>query len=178
LSFSYFLAFHFIALHCWTYSVPVYPTLTADTTKYILEHSESKLVFIGKLDEHPWAEMKKGIPEGIPTISFPLCPKDSGAGKKWDDIIASKDVASLKKPVKRTREEMATIIYTSGSTGQPKGVMTSFRAMTDTTIGICKVLHANPSDRYLSYLPIAHGMERWLGEVRKDSNQIETVDRH
>jgi long-chain acyl-CoA synthetase len=97
-------------------SVPVYPTLTADTTKYILEHSESKLMFIGKLDEKPWLEMKKGIPEGLPTISFPLCPKDNGAGKSWED--AMKAASPIETPVKRVREEMATIIYTSGSTGQ------------------------------------------------------------
>lgn len=97
-------------------SVPVYPTLTADTTKYILEHSESKLVFIGKLDEHPWAEMKNGLPDGVPTISFPLCPKDSGADKTWDEVC--KAATPIKGPVKRTADEMATIIYTSGSTGK------------------------------------------------------------
>jgi long-chain acyl-CoA synthetase len=81
-----------------------------------LEHSESKLVFIGKLDEHPWQEMKNGIPSSAATISFPLCPKDSGAEKKWDDVI--KSASPIKNPVKRTRDEMATIIYTSGSTGE------------------------------------------------------------
>mmetsp|Transcript_32006 Transcript_32006/g.53541 ORF Transcript_32006/g.53541 Transcript_32006/m.53541 type:complete len:453 (-) Transcript_32006:1846-3204(-) len=120
------------------------------------------MVFIGKLDEHPWAEMKNGIPSGVATVSFPLCPKDSGAEKKWDDIIASS--APIKEPVKRTKDEMATIIYTSGSTGKPKGVMTSFAAMTDTTKGVTKVLKITSNDRYLSYLPVAHGMERWLGE--------------
>jgi long-chain acyl-CoA synthetase len=75
------------------------------------------MVFIGKLDEHPWAEMKNGIPKnGVATVSFPLCPKDSGADKKWDDIMASAE--PIKNPVKRTLDEMATIIYTSGSTGQ------------------------------------------------------------
>jgi long-chain acyl-CoA synthetase len=35
--------------------------------------------------------------------------------------------------------------------------------MTDTSIGISKLLNITSDDRYLSYLPIAHGMERWLG---------------
>jgi long-subunit acyl-CoA synthetase (AMP-forming) len=43
--------------------------------------------------------------------------------------------------------------------------MTSFYALTKTTQGISKMNHVGPKDRYLSYLPIAHGMERWLGEV-------------
>jgi len=143
-------------------SVPIYPTLTAETVRYTLEHSESKMVFIGKLDEKPWNEMKTGIPTtGLDLVSFPLCPKDTCSAKKWDDVI--KPCAPIKEPVKRTKDEMASIIYTSGSTGRPKGVMTSYRAMTDTSKGMTKVLNITSNDRYLSYLPIAHGMERWLG---------------
>ena len=36
--------------------------------------------------------------------------------------------------------------------------------MTQTTKGICKALELTDQDRYMSYLPISHGMERWLGE--------------
>lgn len=144
-------------------SVPVYPTLTAETTNYILEHSEAKMVFIGKLDEKPWAAMKAGIPSTIDAVSFPLCPKDILQSKKWDDVISTS--SPIANPVARTRDEMATIIYTSGSTGKPKGVMTSFGAMTDTTKGITKVMKITHDDRYISYLPVAHGMERWLGMV-------------
>src|SRR5512139_3035697 len=39
-------------------SVPLYPTLAAGTIRQILEHSESKLLFVGKLDV--WDEMKAG----------------------------------------------------------------------------------------------------------------------
>lgn len=42
--------------------------------------------------------------------------------------------------------------------------MTSFGAMCDSTAGIVKLIKINDKDRYLSYLPVAHGMERWLGE--------------
>jgi len=144
-------------------SVPVYPTLTADTTRYILEHSESKLIFIGKLDAHPWAEMKSGIPDGIPTVAFPLSPDDHGADKSWEEAL--KAAEPIKEPMKRKKSEMCTIIYTSGSTGQPKGVMTSFGAMVDATRGIVKLIKVTNNDRYLSYLPCAQGMERWLGVV-------------
>jgi long-chain acyl-CoA synthetase len=42
--------------------------------------------------------------------------------------------------------------------------MTSFKAMLIPTQGIAKLLRCTAEDRYLSYLPVAHGMERWLGE--------------
>lgn len=60
--------------------------------------------------------MKGGIPKSAATISFPLCPTDSGAEKTWDEVL--KSASPIKKPVKRTKDEMATIIYTSGSTGK------------------------------------------------------------
>jgi len=142
-------------------SVPVFPTLTAETTAYTLEHSEAKLLFVGKLDEKPWEEQKKGIPDTMPTVSFPLCPKDA-AKTTWDEACSK--ATPIDAPVKRSLDEMATIIYTSGSTGKPKGVMTSFRAMTVSTMGMVKLLEVTSEDRYLSYLPVSHGMERWIGE--------------
>mmetsp|Transcript_13198 Transcript_13198/g.19767 ORF Transcript_13198/g.19767 Transcript_13198/m.19767 type:complete len:567 (+) Transcript_13198:61-1761(+) len=144
--------------HC---AVPIYPTLTAETVKYTLEHSESKLLFVGKLDTHPWNEMKKGIPADMSCVSFPLCPSDVSYDK-WADLIGKSE--EIKEVKKRTPEEMATIIYTSGSTGVPKGVMLSFKNLTDTTFGLINTTHATENDRYLSYLPISHGMERWVGE--------------
>ena len=93
--------------------VPIYPTLTAETVKYTLEHSEAKLLFVGKLDEKPWNEMKKGIPEEMKCISFPMCPKGVEYDK-WADCVKGEELKEVKT---RTAEEMATIIYTSGSTG-------------------------------------------------------------
>ena len=94
--------------------VPIYPTLTADTTKYTIEHSEAKLLFVGKLDANPWAEMRKGIPDGLKCISFPMRP-EGVEYDKWEDCVEGKE--EVKEVKKRTPEEMATIIYTSGSTG-------------------------------------------------------------
>ena len=39
-------------------SVPLYPTLVADTVNQILTHSESRFIFVGKLDD--WEGMKPG----------------------------------------------------------------------------------------------------------------------
>jgi hypothetical protein len=49
--------------------------------------------------------------------------------------------------------------------------MTSFKAMTVATEGIVKLFKLHAKDRYLSYLPVAHGMERYLGEVRYSKHQ-------
>jgi len=39
-------------------AVALYPTLQASTVRYILEHSESRLLFVGKLDD--WESMRPG----------------------------------------------------------------------------------------------------------------------
>ncbi len=136
-------------------SVPIFPILTADIVQYILEHSEAKLLFVGKLDP-VWDDMKKGVPDDLPKVSFPLAPANED--KKWDDIIAEKE--PLREVSECAEDEMATIIYTSGSTGTPKGVMHNFGAMHRSARGICEYLNTNSKERGLSYLPLAHVIER------------------
>lgn len=138
-------------------SVPLYPVLNAATVRYILEHSDSKLLFVGKLDP-VWAEMAPGIPADVRQVGFPLAPP--GNYERWDDIVSRHE--PLEKVAHRTLDEMATIVYTSGSTGQPKGVMLSFGAMAAATEGLTAMMGFEPVDRMLSYLPLAHTMERWI----------------
>ena len=51
-------------------TVALYPTLTPDTVAWILEHSESRLLFVGKLDD--WEEMEPGVPASLPRVVLPL----------------------------------------------------------------------------------------------------------
>jgi long-chain acyl-CoA synthetase len=140
-------------------SVPLYPTLAANTVRQILEHSESKLLFVGKLDV--WEEMKPGVPEGMPMITLPLAPKVAGA-KTWEEIIA-KTAPMTDSPV-RPADELCTLIYTSGTTGQPKGVMHSFGTFAWSITSGLKRVKLDSSGRMLSYLPLAHVAERMLVE--------------
>ena len=138
-------------------SVPIYPILTAEIVKYTLEHSEAKLLFVGKLDP-VWDDMKKGVPAGMKTVAFPLTQEKNH--KQWDSIIA--DHSALMEIAPCPADETATIIYTSGSTGKPKGAMLSFEAMHRSGKGICDYLETHSGDRVLSYLPLAHVYERWV----------------
>ena len=138
-------------------SVPIYPILTADIVKYTIKHSESKLLFVGKLDP-VWDDMKEGVPAGLKTVAFPLAPKNDH--EQWDDIVANS--SPLMETAACPADEIAAIIYTSGSTGKPKGVMISYEAMYRSGRGVSDFLKSHSSDRMLSYLPLAHVFERYL----------------
>jgi long-subunit acyl-CoA synthetase (AMP-forming) len=141
-------------------SVALYPTLNAETIEYILDHSESKLLFVGKLDG--WSEIQKGIPKDMPCISFPLSPPNDY--ESWDSITARTE--PLQGNPRRKADELAIIVYTSGSTGRPKGVMHSFGAIAASVDGAESIFHATTDDRMLSYLPLAHVFERFCVETQ------------
>ena len=135
-------------------TVALYPTLNADSVSYILDHSDAALVFIGKLDD--WDAIRPGIPESLPAIALPLAPVTDF--DTWDDIIARHPpLADNPSP---PGDRLALICYTSGSTGRPKGVMHSFYSTSIPAQNFGKQLEIDHTDRTLSYLPLAHVMER------------------
>ena len=140
-------------------SVPLYPTLAAETIRQILEHSEARLLFVGKLDG--FGGMKPGIPAGLACIAMPLSPPNDYP--KWDDLLAKS--APLQGEPVRAADELSTIMYTSGTTGMPKGVMHSFATFAwSVQSGLDRVKDIDANTRMLSYLPLSHVAERTLVE--------------
>jgi long-chain acyl-CoA synthetase len=141
-------------------TVAIFPTETAKTVGYVLEHSEASLLFVGKLDI--WPQQRAGVPAGLPCIALPLAPETEF--ETWDAVIAHTE--PLQGRPRRTPEDVAMLIYTSGSTGTPKGVMLEFSAITAASEGIVQFLGAylgTGPQRVLSYLPLAHSYERaWI----------------
>nr|WP_315473835.1 AMP-binding protein [uncultured Rhodoferax sp.] len=142
-------------------TVAIFPTETADTVRYVLEHSEASLLFVGKLDT--FDQQLPGIPDTLPRIAFPLAPKNSF--ESWDAVVAR--TQPLQGKVARAATDIGILMYTSGSTGQPKGVMHSFERITAAAEGINRDtksrIGADVKNRMLSYLPLAHVFERaWV----------------
>ena len=135
-------------------SVPIYPSLKAQTIRQILEHSEAKACFIGATDESEAAIL--GIPSGVTCVRFPTEP--TGDYTDWGALVASNP--PLEGAPVRAADELATIIYTSGTTGLPKGVMHSFAAFSYDVKVITELYGFTAELRILSYLPLAHIVER------------------
>ncbi|MEC9302898.1 MAG: AMP-binding protein [Bacteroidota bacterium] len=138
-------------------SVPLYPNLNAETLSKILSHSETKLLFVGKLDNYN--EMKEGVPHEIPCITFPFYSENY---PKWDDLL--KNISPLKEDIIRKPNELATIIYTSGTTGVPKGVMHKFFNFSFATTNAVNIIPLK-EESFFSYLPLCHIAERLLVQM-------------
>lgn len=140
-------------------SVPIYPTLSASPIREILQHSEAKMIFLGKLDD--FGKQQSGIGAHIHKISFPSYgPAD---GLNWDDLL------KVHQPQTENylpgADQLASIMYSSGTTGTPKGVMLSFGAFGYVGAMVKKYLRITSPQRFFSYLPLSHIAERALMEM-------------
>lgn len=136
-------------------SVPIYPTASADTVSYVVDHSEAKAVFVGKLDE---PGLGTAIPSTIATIAFPYPTADCRYA--WQDLVEKNEpLRVLHEP---EPDEVMTIIYTSGSTGKPKGAVVTYRAYSYSCRSALASADLGKDDRILSYLPLAHVVERMV----------------
>ena len=79
-------------------SVPLYPNLNAATLQKILIHSETKVLFVGKLDNYE--VMKPGVPTDIQCIAYPFYTEDYPI---WDEI--TKDITPLSENIIRKEDE-------------------------------------------------------------------------
>ncbi|TJY65211.1 long-chain fatty acid--CoA ligase [Sinimarinibacterium sp. CAU 1509] len=141
-------------------SVGLYPKQAADAVRYILEHSETKALFVGPMPDVD--EFMGALPQGITTIGFPYADVP-GCDKQWDDLVrASEPFAGYQAP---DPDSLHTLIYTSGTTGHPKGVMITGANMMFATQGLLKTMPAQGQERFFSYLPLAHAFERGALEL-------------
>ncbi len=151
-------------------SVAVYPTLTAQQIQYIVDHSESRLVFA---EDKRQVDKLIGIKAECSQLQTIVCFDDSIEFEE-EFILSFGSVLSLGQNYKASHPELSwqkeagkikptdlhTLIYTSGTTAEPKGVMlTNHNLMSN--VADCQI--ANPtddSDVFLSVLPLSHVFER------------------
>lgn len=145
-------------------SIPIYPTVSQDDYRYILNHAEMKMIFIeGK-------ELRRKLEPVMPEIKtlkdIFLFDEQDGEYKYLDQLIQlgienpnAEKLAKIKAGIKGG--DMATIIYTSGTTGDPKGVMLSHSNLINQLDNL-KMTPAKWSKVALSFLPLCHAYERIL----------------
>jgi len=134
-------------------SVPLYATITAPTIRMLLEHSGSKAIIVGKLDN--FASQAEGLSAEVAAI-YMRAYGHSGS-LIWEDLLEKHEPVG--EVHSAARDEILTIMYTSGTTGRPKGVVHNAGNIDDTILAAEKIgIPMYP--QIFSYLPISHIAER------------------
>ena len=148
----------FAALFAGCVVVPIFPTQAPDQVAYILQNSESKLIFADTLLA---AERLRQLPVQLPRLVV--------FEGKGDDSLASFEARGAQVHAQHSDwpqtfeaaiepDQMAVLIYTSGTTGEPKGVMLShynigFNAQSTFSRALDML---PPGSDVLSVLPFSH----------------------
>lgn len=134
-------------------SIPIYPTLQAKTIEHILNHSESKAIIVGKLDDY--ASQKSAI-SNMPVISVAMYGINESM--TWENLITQNE--PIQNIQNNNPSDLITIIYTSGTTGLPKGVMHTVASFTNASNSFVEILPLSDHPKFFSYLPLSHIAER------------------
>lgn len=148
-------------------AVPIQHEFNAEQIHNIVNHSDSKLLFVGDVVAKTIvADMMPGL-EGIvyiPDYSLMISRSEklSFAREHLNELFGKKYPRAFRAEHvhyhKDSSEELALINYTSGTTGFSKGVMLPYRALWGNLDFCLKALgtHIKPGSSTLSILPMAH----------------------
>ena len=132
-------------------AIPILPDSSPNEVTNILEHSESKVIFVSqKLASKVSQECRDKMTLVIDIDTFEVIQAD-------DQQFTCDGRTAIPTP-----DDIATIIYTSGTTGSAKGVVLSHRNLASNVITCYHACKRTEKDRWLSVLPMAHTLEMTL----------------
>ena len=151
-------------------SVTLYDTLGAESTEYIIDQCELKTVFLTRDKIKGLVDLVKAgkintlknfvLLDELTEEDEKLCADNDVKTHKIYDLIEEGKQIEVKLP-NPNRDSIYTICYTSGTTGDPKGVKLSHINLICPGTALIKVnIDLYPEDVHLSYLPLAHVLER------------------
>lgn len=155
-------------------TIPILPDFRASEIISILEHAETRSVFVsGKLI----SRLKEGLPGSVELVvnldNFKVLDVKNGQviapsekPGKLEKLTMTDDTFPGEESFYRADpDDLAAIIYTSGTTGRSKGVMLSHENILSNAKQSKTVHVVVPEDRFLSMLPLAHTYECTIGMV-------------
>jgi long-chain acyl-CoA synthetase len=167
-------------------TIGVYPTMTADQTRYVIAHCDAKFVVVENAKQLAKVESVRAQLPLVKTVIVldPTGCKLSESCISLRDLLArghasSHDVTSHVAALRL--EDAAIFVYTSGTTGPPKGAMLNHGNI----VAALNAFSAIPSaegDHMFAFLPLAHVLQRmvnyrglWEGTACSFARSLETV---
>jgi fatty-acyl-CoA synthase len=128
--------------------VSINTRLAKDEVKYIVEHSNSKMVFV----DYELEELLEDVDDTVEVVRIENTGEE---GDPYENYLAEGSPEPVGS-VLEDEEETISINYTSGTTGRPKGVMYTYRGAYICALGNIIEMGMNYETKYLWTLPMFH----------------------
>ncbi|MAQ69974.1 MAG: long-chain fatty acid--CoA ligase [Flavobacteriales bacterium] len=145
-------------------NVGIYPNITRNEYKYIINDCGAKIVFVGSEDIY---KNIQGLENEIECLDHIFSFDEIEGVQNFLEVI-EKGVLNPQydkmKAIQSTinDEDLFTLIYTSGTTGNPKGVMLNHKNVISQITTLKEKLPIGIDDRAISFLPLCHVFERMI----------------
>lgn len=154
--------------------VSLYDSLGVGSSKFIINTAELGVVVCDTLKKAE-SLLKLKEENEVPTLKLlvvmePLSEEQVNEAKQKEvELVTFQEMVEFGKEHEKetmlpSKDDIYCVCFTSGTTGDPKGVQLSHGNMianiTATYLNVKVGMSLSPSDRYLSYLPLAHMFER------------------
>jgi len=158
----------FAALCLGAVTVPIYPTLTPEQVRYIIDDSDASIVLCSS--QALWRKIE-AIKGSLGKVAHFVCfPADTYPGAiRLADLLErgraldAADPGAFEKTALGVKaDDLASIIYTSGTTGVPKGVMLTHGNFVSNVETLASIVKFGHPDYVLSFLPLSHVLERMV----------------
>lgn len=147
--------------------VPIYSTLTADQTAYLLRHSGARVAFVSTEEQLRKVQAIQSQ-TSVEKIVVMDDVADVNVIRMWpilEQAPQERDAEFDAQAHQTQPDDLATLIYTSGTTGTSKGVMLTHGNLTSVALESTRQSEWAQGDLYLSFLPLSHVTARHLDYV-------------
>ena len=151
-------------------AVGIYQDSLADQARFVLEHSEARVVVV---EDQEQVDKLLELDGRLPRLQHVVYDDPKGLGRythRWligfREVLAQGAEARRREPGAWDAEvdrgqpgDVCLLCYTSGTTGSPKGAMLCHRNLVAMAQSFAAVEGLRPTDEYVSFLPLP-----WIGE--------------
>jgi long-chain acyl-CoA synthetase len=147
--------------------VPIYTTLTAEQTLFVLKNSGARVAVVSTVEQLRKVQSVQSqcqvekivVMDDVAEVNvIPIWPLLHGA-----PLTPDPDFDAAARSIQP--DDLATLIYTSGTTGTSKGVMLSHNNLTTCAVMASRDAAWETGDLYLSFLPLSHVTARHVDYI-------------